>query len=236
MSLLAASDLTGGYGDVQILWGVSVEVGAGSLTTIIGSNGAGKTTLLRTIMGLARPWGGRVTFDGQDVTQVSTHAKAGLGLVLIPEGRQLFTDLTVRENLEMGASPRRARASARRNLEQCFELFPRLAERAGQKAGLLSGGEQQMAAIARGLMAEPRLLMLDEPTLGLSPLLVQNLHEVVRRLRDTGLSMLLVEQNVHLALAVADQAYVLNQGRIELSGRAAEVRDLERVRQTYLGI
>jgi branched-chain amino acid transport system ATP-binding protein len=236
MSVLEIRDVTSGYGEVQILWGVSMEVCPGCLTTIVGSNGAGKTTLLRSVMGLVRPWSGTVLFEGQDVTRLSTHAKAEMGLVLIPEGRQLFTDMTVLENLEMGATPHRARSTIKRNLEQVFALFPRLKERMGQRAGTLSGGEQQMAAIARGLMAEPHLLMLDEPSLGLSPLLVQNLHMIVRRLQDKGLSMLLVEQNVHLALAVADFAYVLNQGRVDISGAAEEVRKMDRVRQAYLGI
>ncbi|HEX9118794.1 MAG TPA: ABC transporter ATP-binding protein [Anaerolineae bacterium] len=236
MSVLEVRDLVAGYGDVQILWGASLEVCEGCLTTIVGSNGAGKTTLLRSVMSLLRPSHGQVRFEGRDVTGLSPHEKAELGLVLIPEGRQLFTEMTVLENLEMGATPKRARGRERSNLERVFSLFPRLKERMGQRAGTLSGGEQQMAAIARGIMAEPRLLMLDEPSLGLSPLLVQNLHAIVRQLQDSGLSMLLVEQNVHLALAVADFAYVLSQGRIDLAGPAAEVRQMERVRQAYLGI
>ncbi len=236
MNMLEVQDLTAGYGDVQILWGVSLAVCPGCLTTIVGSNGAGKTTLLRSVMSLVRPASGRVFFEGRDVTRLSPHAKAERGLVLIPEGRQLFTDMTVLENLEMGATPQRARARRRRNLERVFTLFPRLKERMGQRAGTLSGGEQQMAAIARGIMAEPEVLMLDEPSLGLSPLLVQNLHAILRQLKDSGLSMLLVEQNVHLALAIADYAYVLSHGRIDLSGAAAEVRQMDRIRQAYLGI
>ncbi len=236
MSVLEIHDLTAGYGEVQILWGVTLEVCDGCLTTLLGSNGAGKTTLLRSVMGQIRPWSGRVIFGGEDVTHLSAHAKAERGLVLIPEGRQLFTDMTVLENLEMGSSPTRARARQRDNLDRVFDLVPRVKERMAQKAGTLSGGEQQMVAIARGMMAEPKLLMLDEPSLGLSPLLVIQLHQVVRQLQDSGMSMLLVEQNVHMALAVADQAYVLNQGRIGISGPAATVRNLPEVRQAYLGI
>jgi branched-chain amino acid transport system ATP-binding protein len=236
MNVLEVHDVASGYGEVQILSGLSLEAGSGRLTTIVGFNGAGKTTLLRTIMGQLRPLTGSIRFEGQDILALSTHARAERGLILIPEGRQLFTDMTVLENLEMGASPARARARLAANLERVFALFPRLKERSHQRAGTLSGGEQQMAAIARGLMAEPRLLMLDEPSLGLSPLLVQSLHGVLRQLRDAGLSMLLVEQNVHLALAVADYAYILSQGRCELAGPASEMRQLEQVRQAYLGL
>jgi len=236
MTSLAVRSLESGYGEVQILWGASVELGAGKLTTILGSNGAGKTTLLRTIVGLLPAWKGNVLLDDRDVTRLSPHEKAELGLVLVPEGRQLFSTLTVLENLEMGSTPKHARATMRATIEQVFGLFPRLAERQTQLAGTLSGGEQQMLAIARGLMSKPRILMFDEPSLGLSPLLTMNLFEIIRRLKRESLTMLLVEQNVQMALVVSDHAYVLERGRILIEGPAREVRGMEQVRKSYLGL
>lgn len=236
MTLLEVKGLESGYGEVQILWGVSLELQQGRLTTLVGSNGSGKTTLLRTLMGLLPVWKGRITFDGKDITHVSPHVKAQMGLTLVPEGRQLFTELTVLENLEMGATPGRARAEFQRNLEWVFALFPRLKERMRQTAGTLSGGEQQMLAIARGLMSSPKVLMLDEPSLGLSPVLVLNLFDVIRQLKEHGHTMLLVEQNVQMALAVSDYAYVISNGRIEIEGEAREVREMETVRKAYLGL
>jgi len=187
-------------------------------------------------MGLLPVWRGTIAFDGQDITRLPPHAKAQMGLAMIPEGRQLFTDMTVLENLEMGATPGRARAEYQRNVERVFELFPRLKERMYQIAGTLSGGEQQMLAIARGLMSNPQILMFDEPSLGLSPLLVLNLFNVIRQLKAQGLTMLLVEQNVQMALAVSDYAYILSHGRIELEGEARQVRQNEHVRKAYLGL
>ncbi len=236
MIALDVQGIESGYGEVQILWGVSLKLQQGCLTTLVGSNGSGKTTLLRTLMGLLPVWKGAIAFDGKDITRLSPHAKAQLGLAMVPEGRQLFTDLSVLENLEMGATPGRARAEYRRNLESVFELFPRLKERMNQTAGTLSGGEQQMLAIARGLMSHPQILMFDEPSLGLSPLLVLNLFSVIRRLKEQGLTMLLVEQNVQMALAVSDYAYVLSNGRIEIEGEAKQVREMEMVRKAYLGL
>ncbi|OQY20937.1 MAG: branched-chain amino acid ABC transporter ATP-binding protein [Anaerolineaceae bacterium 4572_32.1] len=236
MTILEIRDIDAGYGEVQILWGTSLTLEEGKLTSLVGTNGAGKTTLLRTVMGLNRPWKGSIWFDGQDVTRLSPHAKADRGLVLVPEGRQLFTDMSVAENLEMGASPKRARAHAKRNLERVFEMFPRLHERRDQKSGTLSGGEQQMLAVARGIMAEPIILMLDELSLGLAPVLVLDLFETMNQLRESGLTMLLVEQNVQMALAVSDYAYVLAQGRIELEGPSRELAKDDHVRAAYLGI
>ena len=236
MNLLEVNSLTSGYEEVQILWGVDLKLEQGKLTTLVGSNGVGKTTLLSTVMGLLRPWQGTVTFAGRDVTHLSAHARANAGMVLVPEGRQLFTDMTVYENLEMGAFSRRARATFKQNLDKVFELFPRLQERARQKAGTLSGGEQQMVAVGRGLMAEPEVLMLDELSLGLSPLLALTLFEALTRLKKTGLTMLLVEQNVAMALAVSDYAYVLSQGKVWLEGEARQLLKNDEIRRTYLGI
>jgi branched-chain amino acid transport system ATP-binding protein len=236
MNLLEINSLTSGYAEVQILWGVDLKLEQGKLTTLVGSNGVGKTTLLSTLMGLLRPWQGTVTFAGRDVTHFSAHARANAGMVLVPEGRQLFTDMTVYENLEMGAFSRRARATFKQNLDKVFELFPRLKERAHQKAGTLSGGEQQMVAVGRGLMAEPEVLMLDELSLGLSPLLALTLFEALTRLKKTGLTMLLVEQNVAMALAVSDYAYVLSQGKVWLEGEARQLLKNDEIRRTYLGI
>ena len=236
MALLEIRDLSSGYGELQILWGAGLRLEPGRLTALIGSNGAGKTTLLRTLMGLVRPWGGAIVFDGAPVTGLSAHAKAELGLVLVPEGRQLFTDMTVLENLELGATARRSRANFQRNLERVFTLFPRLKERAQQRSGTLSGGEQQMLAVARGLMAEPRILMFDELSLGLSPLLTLSLFGTLRNLKSEGLTMLLVEQNVHMALAVSDYAFVLSEGRVTLEGEAGALAQNPEVRKAYLGI
>ncbi|MDP9244296.1 MAG: ABC transporter ATP-binding protein [Chloroflexota bacterium] len=234
--LLEVRDLTSGYGEVQILWGTSLVLQPGRLTTLIGSNGAGKTTLLRTIMGLVRAWSGSVLFEGRDIRALTPHAKPDLGLVLVPEGRQLFTDMTVIENLELGAVNHRARDRLAHNLDRVLELFPRLKERRDQRTATLSGGEQQMVAVARGIMAEPKLLMLDELSLGLSPLLTIKLFEGLQQLHADGLTMLLVEQNVRLALAVSDYAYVLSEGRTVLEGPAAEVERSDEVQRAYLGL
>jgi branched-chain amino acid transport system ATP-binding protein len=235
-SILEIKELTSGYGDVQILWDASLALQPGRLTTLIGSNGAGKTTLLRSIMGLLRPWAGSVTFEGRDIRGLPPNAKPDLGLVLVPEGRQLFTDMTVIENLELGAVNRRARGRLSQNLERVMEIFPRLKERRDQRTATLSGGEQQMVAVARGLMAEPKVLMLDELSLGLSPILTISLFEVLQKLRKEGLTMLLVEQNVRLALAISDYAYVLSEGRTVLAGPAAQMEANHEVQRAYLGL
>jgi branched-chain amino acid transport system ATP-binding protein len=236
MALLEVDNISSGYGEVQILWDVSFKLESGKLTSLVGSNGVGKTTLLRTVMGLVKPWKGIITLNGRDATRASPHAKAGSGLILVPEGRQLFTDMSVTENLEMGAFTSRAKAHFRQNLKRVYELFPRLKERSEQRAGTLSGGEQQMLAVARGLMSQPEVLMVDELSLGLAPLLVLNLFEILRRLKAQGLTILLVEQNIQLALAVSDYAYVLANGRMELEGPPQDVAQNEHVRKAYLGI
>ena len=235
-AILSVESLQTGYGEVQALWDVSLRVRPGQVTTVIGANGAGKTTTLYGIMGTVRPWAGRVLFKGEDVTALPAHAKAGRGLVLVPEGRQLFNTMTVDENLEMGAFAPRARANLNANRERVFALFPRLRERRDQKAGTFSGGEQQMLAVGRGLMAEPELLMIDELSLGLSPLLTQQLFTTLKALKKQGLTILLVEQNVHLALALSDYAYVLAEGRVHTEGPAREVAEHGEVRAAYLGV
>ena len=236
MALLEVSDVTSGYGDVQILWGSSMMLEKGNLTCLVGGNGVGKTTLLRTIMGLLTPWGGKINFDGKDVSRLPAYTKAGMGLVLVPEGRQLFTDMTIYENLEMGASNQRARPHFVRNLERVYGMFPRLEERSSQKAGTLSGGEQQMLAVARGIMAEPTILFIDELSLGLAPVLVLQLFESLKQLREQGLTILLVEQNVQLALAISDYGYVIVEGKIGLQGEARKLIKDKHVREAYLGL
>jgi len=236
MAILEIREVTSGYGEVQILWGTSLSLMEGKLTSLVGSNGMGKTTLLRTVMGLTRPWSGSVLFEDRDVSHLPPYIKAEMGLVLVPEGRQLFTDMSVAENLEMGASNRRAKPHYRRNLERVYVLLPRLEERKEQKAGTLSGGEQQMLAVARGIMAEPKVLMIDELSLGLAPVLVLGLFETLSQLKELGITLLLVEQNVQLALAVSDYAYVLAQGRVELEGDSRELAKNEHVRSAYLGL
>ncbi len=236
MALLEIRDITSGYGEVQILWGTSIELEEGKLTSLVGANGAGKTTTMRTVMGQLKPWGGSVWFNGHDISNLSAHAKAEMGVVLVPEGRQLFTDMSVEENLEMGASPKRARAHIQKNLELVYEMFPRLKERSAQKAGTMSGGEQQMLAVARGIMANPIVLMIDELSLGLAPVLVLDLFQSLKLLKEQGLTMMLVEQNVQMALAVSDYAFVLAHGKVELQGPSRELAKNEHVRSAYLGL
>ena len=236
MALLEIQNVSSGYGEVQILWDVSLNLERGKLTALVGSNGVGKTTLLRTVMGLLKPAQGSIVFDGRDVTRLSPHGKAAQGMVLVPEGRQLFPRMSVYENLEMGAFTKRAKANFQENLAKVYDMLPRLKERADQKAGTLSGGEQQMLAVARGLMAEPEILMFDELSLGLAPLLVLNLFEVLQRLKNEGLTMLLVEQNVQMALAVSEYGYVLAEGKVELEGPSRDLARNEHVREAYLGI
>ena len=235
-ALLEVASLAAGYGEVQILWGISLAVPRGRLTTIVGANGAGKTTTLRAVTGSIAPWAGRVVFAGEDVTHMAPHAKAARGLVLVPEGRQLFGAMTVEENLDMGAYSTRASRRRAQGLEQVFTLFPRLGERWRQLAGTLSGGEQQMLAIARGLMSAPELLIIDELSLGLAPVVLQQLFGTLKMLKEAGLTILLVEQNVHLALAVADHAYVIAEGRIFTEGPADALAAMPEIRRAYLGL
>ncbi|RLD05816.1 MAG: branched-chain amino acid ABC transporter ATP-binding protein [Chloroflexi bacterium] len=236
MAILEAKNISSGYGEVQILWGANLSLEKGQLTSLVGANGVGKTTLLRTVVGLNRPWEGSIWFEGEDVSKLSAHAKASLGLVLVPEGRQLFTDMTVYENLEMGATAKRARLKMNKNFEQVFTMFPRLKERRNQKSGTLSGGEQQMLAVARGIMADPKVLIIDELSLGLAPVLVLDLFGSLKKLKEAGITILLVEQNVQMALAVSDYGYVLAEGRNKMQGKARELINNDEIRSAYLGI
>ena len=235
-AILRVETLEAGYGEVQVLWGISLGAAGGGMTTIVGANGAGKTTSLRAIVGSIRPWGGRVLFKGEDVTRLPPHLKAARGLALVPEGRQLFSDMSVEENLEMGAFARRGARSYANRLERVYALFPRLKERCHQRAGTFSGGEQQMLAIARGLMSDPDLLVIDELSLGLAPLVVQQIFSTLKTLKDDGLTILLVEQNVHLAFALSDYAYVIAEGRVFTEGVPAELESLPEIREAYLGL
>ncbi|WP_298958326.1 ABC transporter ATP-binding protein [uncultured Methylobacterium sp.] len=234
--MLTLEGIHAGYGATTILQDVSMEVAAGEVVTIVGANGAGKTTTLRTIAGLLTPTAGRITFEGEDVTRLSGHEMVDRGVTLIPEGRQLFPEMTVRENLLMGAYRRAARARQAETLDEVLELFPRVRERLDQNAGSLSGGEQQMVAIARGMMARPKLLMFDEPSLGLAPIVVSQVFAVVDRIVRTGVTVLIVEQNVFHTLQVADRGYVLENGEIVLRDAAKALLANDHVRRAYLGI
>jgi branched-chain amino acid transport system ATP-binding protein len=224
------------YGDAQALDDVSLSVDAGELVAIIGANGAGKSSLIRTIAGIEKVRAGHIRFRGSDITGLPSHRICELGIGQVAEGRQIFASLTVEENLDIGAMLKRARGRARETRERMYRMFPRLAERRGQIAGTMSGGEQQMLAIARCLMSQPELIIFDEPSLGLAPTLVQELFRVIRELNDSGLTILLVEQNVVASLKLASRAYVLENGRITLSGTGAELLTDDRVRQAYLGM
>lgn len=236
MAVLEIRDLASGYGEVQILWGANLALEEKKLTCLVGGNGVGKTSMLRTVMGLLRPWSGSVWFEGKDVSRLPAYVKAEMGLTLVPEGRQLFTDMTVEENLEMGATNRRARPKMKQNLEKVYVMFPRLKERRAQKAGTLSGGEQQMLAVGRGIMSDPVVLMVDELSLGLAPVLTLALFQSMRQLRETGITVLLVEQNVQMALAISDYGYVLAEGKVEMEGPARQLIKNEHIRAAYLGL
>ncbi len=233
--LLEIGDVVAGYGAFQVLHGMSLSVAAGEIVALLGANGAGKTTLNRTVSGLLRARSGRIAFDGQDITGADAAEIVGAGLIHVPEGRKTFATLTVRENLQLGAYAR-GRAARAQTLDSVLETFPRLRERLSQQVGSMSGGEQQMVAIGRGLMGRPKLLILDEPSLGLSPLLVEELFGLIGRLHASGLSILLVEQNVVQSLAIASRAYVVEHGAVAFSGPAASLADDPRLRAAYLGL
>ncbi len=233
--MLEISGIHAGYGPVAVLHGIDMSIHAGEIVAVLGSNGVGKSTLNNVISGIIKPRGGSIHFDGQDVTGASPAHMVGLGLAHVPEGRRVFPNLSVQENLELGAY-RRAGANMTRNIERMYDIFPRLRERRTQLAGTLSGGEQQMLAIGRGLMSEPRLIILDEPSLGLSPVMVEELFRLVRQINTDGLSVLLVEQNVVQSLEIASRTYVLEQGRFVLEGKSADVLKDPNLRKTYLGL
>jgi branched-chain amino acid transport system ATP-binding protein len=236
MALLDVAGLCAGYGDVPVLRGIDLSISSGSITALIGANGAGKTTLLRTISGIIPAEAGTIRYDGRDIVGMPPQEIVRAGLVQVPEGRRLFSEMTVFENLLVGSSSPAARRKRDENLAMVLELFPRVRERRAQRAGTLSGGEQQMVAIARALMASPRLLLLDETSLGLAPIVVDEIFVAVRRLAAQGLTILVVEQNTALALEVADHGYVLEQGHFAMEGPAASLMADPRVRQAYLGI
>jgi branched-chain amino acid transport system ATP-binding protein len=234
--MLAIRDLDLFYGDAQALDRVSLDVPKGAIVAIVGANGAGKSSLIRTIAGIERARAGSVLFSGKDITALESHRICDLGIGQVAEGRQVFPALTVLENLEMGAMIPRARAQAKRNLDEVLAMFPRLKERTDQPAGTMSGGEQQMLAIGRCLMGAPQLIMFDEPSLGLAPLVVQEVLHTIRLLNERGMTILLVEQNVAVSLRISQRAYVLENGRIVMSGSGEELLHDDRVRQAYLGL
>jgi branched-chain amino acid transport system ATP-binding protein len=233
--ILELEDVHTYYGSIHAIKGISIEVYDGEVVTLIGANGAGKSTTLRTINGLNRPRKGTITFQGRNITSTPAHEIVKRGIAQSPEGRRLFPRMTVVENLEMGAFQRTDRSGLKEDMDRVFHLFPRLAERKSQKAGTMSGGEQQMLAMGRALMARPKLLLLDEPSMGLAPIFVEKIFEIIKEINDQGTPILLVEQNALMALDHADRGYVLETGHVALSGDAKELRQNEQVRKTYLG-
>ncbi len=233
--ILSLSNIRAGYGESLVLDGISLRIDEGEVVCLLGANGAGKTTTTRVICGLVKPWNGQILFEGKDVRAVAAHRRVDLGICLSPEGRQVFPDLTVLENLLLGSFAPRARPHRSKTLEEVFELFPRLKERSAQKAGLMSGGEQQMLAIGRALMGCPRLLMLDEPSLGLGPKIVMDVYAAVAKTAKSGISILIVEQNAEAALSAANRGYVLANGQIATAGNAAELRGSSLVQEAFLG-
>jgi branched-chain amino acid transport system ATP-binding protein len=233
--ILSVEDVHTYYGTIHALKGVSLDVREGEIVTLIGANGAGKSTTLRSINGLNHPREGRIHFEGRDITEESPHAVVKMGISQSPEGRRLFPRMSVRENLEMGAYQRTDRHNLNEDIDRVYSLFPRLAERKNQRAGTLSGGEQQMCAIGRALMAHPKLLMLDEPSMGLAPIFVEKIFEIIREINDQGTPILLVEQNALMALDIANRGYVMETGTIALADDAKTLRENEQVRKTYLG-
>ncbi|WP_054936858.1 ABC transporter ATP-binding protein [Moorella stamsii] len=233
--LLKVENLNVYYGAIHALKGISLEVNEGEIVTLIGANGAGKSTTLKTISGLLRPQSGTITYQGQNINGLPAQAIVKMGISQVPEGRRIFPNLTVRENLELGAYLRRDREGINKSMQEVFRRFPRLKERQKQMAGTLSGGEQQMLAIGRALMSRPKLMLLDEPSMGLAPILVQEIFNIIREINEQGTTILLVEQNANMALSVAHRGYVLETGRITLAGRAADLANSEAVKKAYLG-
>jgi branched-chain amino acid transport system ATP-binding protein len=234
--MLAVDQLDFAYGDLKVLWGINLTVRQGEIVTLVGSNGAGKSTTLKNISRLLRWTSGSITFDGEDLSRLESHDVVARGIVQVPEGRRIFPEMTVAENLRMGSFHRSSRKDREKNFERVFSLFPRLKEREKQLGGTMSGGEQQMLAIARGLMANPRLLLLDEPSLGLAPLLVKTIFQIISEINRQGVTVLLVEQNVRQSLLIAHRAYVLETGRVVLSGSGHELLNNDVVQRAFLGM
>jgi branched-chain amino acid transport system ATP-binding protein len=235
MDMLTVDNINVYYGAIHAIKGISLSVAKGGITTLIGSNGAGKSTTLHTISGLLKPKTGKITFEGQDITGKPAHRIVGMGLSQVPEGRHVFANMTVMENLELGAYLRTDKEEINKDMTDVFTKFPRLLERKDQIAGTLSGGEQQMLAMGRALMSRPRLMLLDEPSMGLAPLLVQEIFNIIKEINDSGTTVLLVEQNARMALSIADKAYVLETGNITLEGTGKELLNSEAVQKAYLG-
>lgn len=233
--MLKSVNINSYYEDLQALYDVSFEVKKGEIVAILGANAAGKSTLIKTISGLITKWNGTVNFEGQNVGQIPAHKRVELGIVQVPEGRQLFPFMTVQENLELGAFAANARVEKDKNLKMVYEILPKLYERRNQLAGSLSGGEQQMCAVGRGLMAKPTLMMFDEPTLGLAPIIVKDIFSLITEIRDQGVTVILVEQNLNQSLKIADRGYVLENGRIVLSGNAKDILENKELARAYLG-
>jgi len=235
--MLKIENIESGYGSMQVLWGPSLEVKKGSITSLLGPNGVGKTTLLMTILGSIEPWGGKITYEDREVTHLPTHKKVDLGISLVPEGKHLFVDMSVHENLVMGAYRKEALQNIDDSLELVYSLFPVLKERDRQRAGTLSGGEQQMLTIARAIMTKPKMIMLDEPSQGLAPKLAEEVFETIQKLEaEVGLTILLVEQNVEAALNAAGYVYIMHEGLIKAEGKPEEIRGSSEIREAYLGI
>ena len=235
--MLKVENLESGYGSMQVLWQPSLEVKEGSITALLGPNGVGKTTTLMTILGSVAPWGGKITYEGKDITHLPTHKKVDMGITLVPEGRHLFVSMTTHENLTMGAYPKQAAKYMNDSLELVYSLFPILKDRAKQRAGSLSGGEQQMLTIARGLMTRPKLIMLDEPSQGLAPKLVTEVFITIKKMRaEIGLTILLVEQNVEASLGMSDYVYIMHEGRVKAEGSPQQIKGSPDIRQAYLGM
>jgi branched-chain amino acid transport system ATP-binding protein len=234
--MLKIDKLNFSYEDLKVLWDIDLEVHAGEIVSVVGSNGAGKSTTLKNVSRLVRPSSGSISFQGEELTKLESHQVVELGVVQVPEGRKIFPEMTVRENLRMGSFIKSAKATRESNMERVFDLFPRLKEREKQLGGTMSGGEQQMLAIGRGLMTNPKLLLLDEPSLGLSPLLVSNIFEIIKEINRQGVTILLVEQNVYQSLRIAHRAYVLETGRVVLTGKGEDLLNDPHVRKAFLGM
>jgi len=236
-AMLTIEDLESGYGVMQVLWKPSLEVKKGTITSLLGPNGVGKSTLLRSVLGSIEPWGGRISYEDQEITHMPTHKKVDLGITLVPEGKHLFPEMNVHENLVMGAYRKEALRAMNESLELVYNLFPILKDREWQEAGTLSGGQQQMLTIGRALMTKPKLVMLDEPSQGLAPILVGEIFETVAKLQEeVGLTILLVEQNAEASLDAAEYVYIMHEGRIKAQGSSAEIKDSTDIREAYLGV